>query len=653
MFSSKMFAQRSHKYLIDAATIIAGLEGQEGSLECACLDILWTLLESNQIEVMIQSEEWNNLRSHIHKKIKEPECAEQLLNRIRKNIKPVQEGKDERVKLLYFTTLFQNAHQDIVSIEDIVSQHSPKASYNSANATIESLVFLFSVWLTKEIFGIEFSSIENLVDNVEDFLNPDDLRQAGFYRAGEGDIHQKSLLFSAGELSGQELSEKLEQYYLEGNLPTASVVESLADDSGQLLVTPGSTRGLVPSSQELAHLLLNSPEQTLSLIQIASGSHDMPINRASDGGSDGDALHASSSVFYQGDELSARSPSFDYRYLISKASSESDADGKTTADDQTTGEDDEQETEDTLDPSPPSGFTPFKDFDRNDHPLIDAPSTPDKPTQPSPILGQPDPATEPDATARAANASSFGFVRDVDSTDHSTDDSHGDWIHVRIYDAEGLSNWLSLDTNNDGNADWKAFYTKDEVGDFVKQSTNRLEDETASQIDLLEQELTTLLDDIDKDSVFDLSIPTVSFNEQLLEQVIDEIGTDFLEVLDHEVPVSSKGQKQPGRNALSQAAVDVDFSESTSGLLLMADDSLLQGGHEIVDNPERSLPSEKLEDPIGTQQFSMLFQHQSESFQFGTGLHSLLDIDSSHQPKESLISVPSLASSGGPTLSMM
>ncbi|MEM9504886.1 MAG: hypothetical protein AAGA01_13125, partial [Cyanobacteria bacterium P01_E01_bin.43] len=137
------------------------------------------------------------------------------------------------------------------------------------------------------------------------------------------------------------------------------------------------------------------------------------------------------------------------------------------------------------------------------------------------------------------------------------------------------------------------------------------------------------------------------------EQVIDEIGTDFLEVLDHEVPVSSQGQKQPGKNALSQAAADVAFSESTFGVLLVADDSLLQGGHEIVDNPERSLSSEKLEDPIGTQQFSMLFQNQSESFQFGTGLHSLLDIDSSHQPQESLISVPSLASSGGPTLSMM
>lgn len=166
-----MFAQQKNsRYLINAETIIEGLEGAADSPESASLDILWMLLEADQIEVLMLSEEWESLRNHIHKRIKEPRRAEAILSKIRRSIKPIQDDKDQKIKLLCFTNIFKAEGREVVLVEDIIIQHS-STTYSATSVTVQSLVFLLTALLAKEALGVEISQVDTVFDDLKKFLD--------------------------------------------------------------------------------------------------------------------------------------------------------------------------------------------------------------------------------------------------------------------------------------------------------------------------------------------------------------------------------------------------------------------------------------------------------------------------------------------------
>ncbi|MDB9526658.1 hypothetical protein PN498_11705 [Oscillatoria sp. CS-180] len=183
-----MFVPHNNRYFINAETLIEGLEGHEGSSESTSLDILWTLLEANRIEILMLSEEWENLRNHIHNRIKEPKRAEAILDKIRKNVKPVQNDRDPKIKLLYFSNIFSAEGREAVSVEEVITQHSLN-NYSAQNAAVESLIFFLSVWLTKEVLDIELSELYDFIDSIRNLFTPEEQNRALVDRHSDIDKH--------------------------------------------------------------------------------------------------------------------------------------------------------------------------------------------------------------------------------------------------------------------------------------------------------------------------------------------------------------------------------------------------------------------------------------------------------------------------------
>ena len=564
-----MFAQRSRKYLIDSATLIAGLEGKEGSAESVCLDILWMLLESNQIEVLILADEWNSLSSHIHKKIKEPKRAEELLNRIRENIKPIHSDKDERIKLLYFVNEFQTNNQDIVSIEQVISQHTT-ANYNGTNAIIESLVFLFSIWLTKEVLGVQIDELDTFIDGIGSFLGARHQKSQTFPKQPTGFVWENDVYLGAGTIP-QDASHPLDQPYQHGEgLTPQNLVLLHGRWFQQLRGSLTSMYNVAQATQALHRRLLSNQDMRSTLTQTILDTQTITSLGVAEDGEDtvnNDAAPADSN-----DGSSSRSPNFTDQNDVSEEVVETPMpDGEVVAspiaNDDSNIEESDAIIDDIFIQSLMSAFElhrhPEGDYDVVDGPPVETPMD-----VPSPILkeelGFPDEAVDPMPVA---------------------------WIHTYTYDAQHQLNSLLLDTNDDGVVDWINLYTYDDVGNLTKQFSDIQGDGKIDHIGFIEDNtLVAFLADTNNDSIFDLAISDVtisrvSFDAASLDHVMAEINTDLLilsERLEH--------QWMQAQISVSDASINITSSRNPS----QGDrDFLLQGGQTVASqsHPHSSKPT--------------------------------------------------------------
>jgi hypothetical protein len=558
-----MFAQPSSKYLIDAATLIAGLEGQEGSPESACLDILWMLLESNQIEVLILADEWDSLSSHIHKKVKEPKRAEALLNRIRRNIKPVQDDKDERMKLLYFAHVFKGGDSDLVSIQEVVAQHTANTSYSTANAAVDSLVFIFSIWLTKELFGIQLGKLDTWLENLGDFL-------------GIGDQRRQTL---PAQMAGLAAAEALSVDANPRQHPFPLTAEQrLLDGEGLAWLTPGglatsalhnrrqvfqSIDGLALAANKFDPLLQGRPAMAPSATQLPSGRLAMATlenpgvttveaKTADDHASSSDAGEISRSRVFRASEPASSDEATPVVTVVGEA-----------------GLNDIVKIIEELVKIPPI-FSPPDDFNMGDPVPPSYPVSPALPASPTPAEPNPPNSLDPPGIPASPIAA--------------------DWIQGYTFNAAGQLSSLLLDTNGDGRIDWVNLYTYDENGDLTKQLADIQGDGRVDYISFIENDqLVAFLADTNNDSIFDLAIATTGFDEALLQRLMADISTDSLAAL---ADLESQGLQAPA--TVDAVSVDGHAADADHGVIMFADDALLQGGADPANVAVPSSPSPAL-----------------------------------------------------------
>ena len=157
--------KRIGRYLIDAQTLIEGLESVEGSSQGDDLDMLWKLVETNRIEILMRLEEWEALRKYLYANVSSRSRAEAILYDIGKVVKiSPQEGR-KNLKSINFSRIPKVTSDDTASIEEIVVQNS-LVSVNTSSVMLQSFAAIATLWLAKEALKIRFEGEDYILDGV-------------------------------------------------------------------------------------------------------------------------------------------------------------------------------------------------------------------------------------------------------------------------------------------------------------------------------------------------------------------------------------------------------------------------------------------------------------------------------------------------------
>lgn len=168
-------------YLIDAQTLIEGLESTDGSPENDELDVLWTLIEAKRIEVLILVEEWETLRSYLYDKIDNRQRAEAILHGIGQFIKVSSKDRDKNLTLLNIARIAKADAQDVTSIEEVVIQHS-SAFRDASVMVMDSVTSIAAIWLMKIVTSLQSENGAYRAEDINAFLKPVSHAQPYFKR---------------------------------------------------------------------------------------------------------------------------------------------------------------------------------------------------------------------------------------------------------------------------------------------------------------------------------------------------------------------------------------------------------------------------------------------------------------------------------------
>ncbi|MGF1521763.1 MAG: hypothetical protein ACFBSF_05520 [Leptolyngbyaceae cyanobacterium] len=157
--------KRIKSYLIDAQTLIEGLESTDESSKGEELDTLWSLIESKRIEVLILAEEWETLKRYLYDKVSSRKRAEAILDSISKSIKVSSKDKDKGLKLITLSRIAREREGDSASVEAIIVQHS-SVSRDPSTLVLESFFSIAALWLTKVITEIQSKSDEYITTRI-------------------------------------------------------------------------------------------------------------------------------------------------------------------------------------------------------------------------------------------------------------------------------------------------------------------------------------------------------------------------------------------------------------------------------------------------------------------------------------------------------
>lgn len=157
--------KRISRYLIDAQTLIEGLESSEGSPKGDSLDVLWKLAENNRIEVLIKVEEWETLKKHLYDNINSRRRAEAILYDIGKVIKVSSQGRRKDLKVINFSRVSNAPGEESTSVEEIVIQNS-LFSLNTSSVMLQSFAAIATILLAKEALRIELEGEDFLLNGV-------------------------------------------------------------------------------------------------------------------------------------------------------------------------------------------------------------------------------------------------------------------------------------------------------------------------------------------------------------------------------------------------------------------------------------------------------------------------------------------------------
>ncbi|MEL7315121.1 MAG: hypothetical protein AAFN08_09235 [Cyanobacteria bacterium J06559_3] len=171
--------KRIKSYLIDAQTLIEGLESPDESSKGEELDTLWSLIESKRIEVLILTEEWEALKSYLYDKISSRKRAEAILDNISKAIKVSSKDKDKGLKLISLSRISRDRDGDSASVEAIVIQHSAVAR-DPSTLVLESFISIAALWLTQAIAEIKSEDDDYIADRISALFDATQLPEFNF-----------------------------------------------------------------------------------------------------------------------------------------------------------------------------------------------------------------------------------------------------------------------------------------------------------------------------------------------------------------------------------------------------------------------------------------------------------------------------------------
>ncbi|MBE7380159.1 MAG: hypothetical protein F6J95_001960 [Leptolyngbya sp. SIO1E4] len=236
-------------YLISAQTLIEGLESADGSPKSGELDILWTLIESDQIEVLILVEEWELLRTYLYGKVNNRKHAEAILGDISKVIKVSSREKDKDLKLIEFSNISKATEDSTNFIEEVLIQHL-SAPHETSLIVLESFISIAALWLTQIALEIKAESQDSkgsIDQGVSSLFNPKS--QHGFTL--------QTFIRQELHLEGAALEESLN-----GVVNQPNILEALRD--GNLLYHNSGETQLFPNILEPWGILLNvtQPSET-------------------------------------------------------------------------------------------------------------------------------------------------------------------------------------------------------------------------------------------------------------------------------------------------------------------------------------------------------------------------------------------------------
>ena len=162
--------KRIKRYLIDAQTLIEGLESPDESSKGEELDTLWTLVEAKRIEVLIRAEEWETLKQYLYKKVSSRKRAEAIIQNISKTIKVSSRDKDKGLQLIALSRIGRDRDRDYASVEAILIQHSSISREPSA-LVLESFLAIATLWITKAIAEMKSESEDFISDRINTLLD--------------------------------------------------------------------------------------------------------------------------------------------------------------------------------------------------------------------------------------------------------------------------------------------------------------------------------------------------------------------------------------------------------------------------------------------------------------------------------------------------
>ncbi|MEM9004919.1 MAG: hypothetical protein AAGE59_15520 [Cyanobacteria bacterium P01_F01_bin.86] len=157
-------------YLINAQTLIEGLESKDKSSQSDELDILWRLIGTNRIEVLILVEEWEALRDYLYNNINSRKRAEAVLQNIGKAIKVASTEKEKGLKQISLAKVSQDKDEESTSLEALLVQHV-STSRDPSTMLLGSIFSIAALWLTQAAMEMDSGDGDYAHSNIETLLS--------------------------------------------------------------------------------------------------------------------------------------------------------------------------------------------------------------------------------------------------------------------------------------------------------------------------------------------------------------------------------------------------------------------------------------------------------------------------------------------------